>query len=75
MNKKQLHIAAVMNISMEDCTIVTASSEQLLLKELEDCFSNEKTFKTKKDVEKYLNKLEKEDDDIIRVEYQIIELE
>ena len=73
--KKQLHIAALTNISMEDCEIVTASTEQLLLKELEECFSNEATFKTKKDVVDHLKTYEDDDQDIMRVEFKVIDLE
>ena len=74
MNKKQLHIAALTSYTDQVTDILTASSEKLLLKELEECFSNERTFKTKKDLEKYLAEYE-DDDETWKVEYKVIDLE
>ena len=75
MNKKQLHIAALVDHSDECTDILTASSEKLLLKELEECFSNEATFKTKQDVEDHLKMYEDEDQGIMKVTYKVIDLE
>jgi len=72
--KKQLHIAALTSYTDQVTDILTASSEALLLKELEGCFSNERTFKTKKDLEEYLAEYE-DDNEIWKVEYKVIDLE
>jgi hypothetical protein len=72
--KKQLHIAALTSYTDQVTDIVTASSEALLLKELEKCFSNERTFKTKKDLKKYLAEYEDDEEDW-KVEYKVVDLE
>jgi hypothetical protein len=72
--KKQLHIAALTSYTDLVTDIVTASSEALLLKELEKCFSNERTFKTKKDLEEYLAEYEDDEEDW-KVEYKVVDLE
>ena len=74
MNKKQLHIAALTSYTDQVTDILTASSEALLLKELEGCFSNERTFKTKEDLEKYLAEYE-DDDETFKVEYKVVDLD
>ena len=72
MNK--LYIAALTSYTDEVTDIVTASSEALLLKELEKCFSNERTFNTKKDLKRYLAEYE-DDDETWKVEYKVVDLE
>ena len=72
--KKQLHIAALTSYTDQVTDIVTASSEALLLKELEECFSNERTFNTKQDLEEYLAEYE-DDDETWKVEFKVVDLE
>lgn len=72
--KKQLHIAALTSYTDQVTDILTASSEALLLKELEGCFSNERTFNTKQDLEEYLAEYE-DDNETWKVEYKVIDLE
>jgi hypothetical protein len=72
--KKQLYIAALTSYTDQVTDIVTGSSEALLLKEIEKCFSNERTFKTKKALEKYLAEYE-DDDETWKVEFKVVDLE
>jgi hypothetical protein len=72
--KKQLYIAALTSYTDQVTDIVTGSSEALLLKELEKCFSNERTFNTKKDLEEYLAEYEDDEEDW-KVEYKVVDLE
>ena len=72
MNK--IHIAALTSYTDQVTDILTASSEALLLKELEGCFSNEKTFKTKEDLAEYLAEYEF-DGETWKVEFKVVDLD
>lgn len=71
MNK--LYIAALTSYTDQVTDILTANSEALLLKKLEECFSNERTFKTKKDLKEYLAEYEDDEEDW-KVEYKVVDL-
>ena len=73
MNK--LYTAALTDYTEQFTEILAASSEALLLKKLEDCFCNEETFNTKEDVEKHLKMYEDEDGVIMKVVYEVHDLE
>ena len=73
MNK--IYIAALTDYTEKFTEIFTASSENLLLKKLEDSFCNEVTFNTKEDVEKHLKMYEDELDVDMEVEYKVEEID
>jgi AAA+ superfamily predicted ATPase len=71
---KKLYIAVFNDYTERFCDIVTAESEELLLKQLEAQFCNEVEFKTKEDVEKHLEMYHNELQVDMEVTYKEIDL-
>jgi hypothetical protein len=71
---KKLYIASFNDYTEKYCDIITASSEELLLKELEEQFCNEVEFKSKEDVEKHLEMYRDELQVDLEVTYKVIDL-